>query len=277
MPVQIRENYWILETAHTAYAFGLTPRGLLAHAYWGARLPFVEDYPEPVEPPPWASFSASDHLTPEEYPAYAGAKYVEPCLKATFADGVRDVVLTFVRAAVVNAPQPELLITLRDAHYPLTIVLHYRVHEEHDLIERWAEITNPSDTPVTLERVWSALWHLPWGGAYRLSYFSGRHLDEWRLHRERLEAGVKVCESRRITSSHHARPWFAVDRGTADETQGEVWFGVLAWSGNWKLAAEVTDFGSTRDRHRAQRLGLRLAAAARRDLHHAAQPGRLHA
>ena len=246
MPIQTRENYWILETAQSGYAFGITPRGFLAHTYWGPRLPFSTDYPEPVEPPPWASFSDSDHQTAEEYPAYAGAKYVEPCLKATFADGVRDVVLKVAGAAVVAGPQPELLVTLRDSYYPLTVVLHYRLHETYDLIERWAEITNQGDTPVTLERVWSALWHLPQGGAYRLAHCSGRHLDEWRLNREPLQPGVKVKESRRITTSHHAKPWFAVDRGTADEGQGEVWFGALAWSGNWKLAAEVTDFGSTR-------------------------------
>ncbi len=29
MPVLVRENYWVLETDHTAYAFGVTPRGLL--------------------------------------------------------------------------------------------------------------------------------------------------------------------------------------------------------------------------------------------------------
>ena len=37
-----------------------------------------------------------------------------------------------------------------------------------------------------------------------------------------------------------------MDRGAADEDTGEVWFGTLAWSGNWKIAAEVTDFISTR-------------------------------
>ncbi|HEY8742074.1 MAG TPA: alpha-galactosidase, partial [Chloroflexota bacterium] len=45
---------------------------------------------------------------------------------------------------------------------------------------------------------------------------------------------------------HHHNPWFAVDHGDADEDAGAVWFGVLAWSGNWKLSAEVTDFASTR-------------------------------
>ncbi len=37
-----------------------------------------------------------------------------------------------------------------------------------------------------------------------------------------------------------------MDEGNASEEQGNVWFGVLAWSGNWKLEAEVTDFASTR-------------------------------
>ena len=80
------------------------------------------------------------------------------------------------------------------------------------------------------------------------------------LRREPLLPGIKVLESRRLTTSHHHNPWFAVDRGSADEDSGEVWFGVLAWSGNWKLAAEVTDFGSDAHQYRHQRLGFRLAA-----------------
>ena len=49
-----------------------------------------------------------------------------------------------------------------------------------------------------------------------------------------------------MTTSHHHNPWFALDHGHADEDAGEVWFGALAWSGNWKLSAEVTEFASTR-------------------------------
>src|SRR5216683_3700519 len=65
---------------------------------------------------------------------------------------------------------------------------------------------------------------------------------------ESLEPGSKVLESRRLTTSHHHNPWFAIDRADvpASEDAGEVWFGVLAWSGNWKLVAEVTEFASTR-------------------------------
>jgi alpha-galactosidase len=246
MPVLVRENYWILETAHTAYAFGITPNGVLVHTYWGARLAGAEDYPAAIDLEPWASWSGPTHRMLEEYPAYAGTKYVEPCLKTTFGDGVRDTVLRFAVAEVITGDKPQVRVTLHDEHYPLRLVLGYRLHEQHDLIERWVEVKNEGDTPTNLERVFTALWHLPWGGQYRLSYVYGRWFDEWQLHREPLQAGVKVVESRRLTTSHTSNPWFAVDRGNADERRGEVWFGVLAWSGNWKLAAEVTDAALTR-------------------------------
>lgn len=246
MPVLVGKNYWILETDHTAYAFGVTPNGVLVHTYWGVRLAGAADYPAAVDVETWAAFSGATHRAPEEYPAYAGTKYVEPCLKTTFADGVRDTVLHFVEAEVQQAGKPMLRVTLHDVHYPLAVTLCYRLHEQHDLIERWAEITNEGDTPIALERVFSALWHLPWGGEYRLSSLTGRWFDEWHLQCEPLLRGAKVLESRRLTTSHSANPWFAVDRGGADERQGEVWFGVLAWSGNWKLSAEVNEDQATR-------------------------------
>ena len=136
MPVLVRENDWVLETAHTAYAFGVTPRGLLVHTYWGARLTGAEDYPAPADMASWASFSGTNHSMQEEYPAYAGTKYTEPCLKTTFADGVRDTVLVFGSAEVTTGARPEVRVTLHDAYYPLEILVCYRVHEQHDLIER---------------------------------------------------------------------------------------------------------------------------------------------
>ncbi len=246
MPVFSDSNGWVLETRSTAYAFGINPSGMLVHRYWGERLPSQADYPPPPNLPGWVSFNGPAQVNPEEYPAYAGPSYIDPCLKVTFSDGVRDAVLRFVSAELNPGAKPGLEIRLADDVYPLAVTLHYRVHEEHDLIERWASISNQGDQPVTIERAWSAQWHLPLGGRYRLSHVAGRWLDEWHLHREPLVQGIKILESRRITTSHHANPWFAVDRGGADEDQGEVWFGVLAWSGNWKLTAEVTDFSSTR-------------------------------
>jgi alpha-galactosidase len=40
----------VLETDHTAYAFGLNATGLLSHRYWGPRLPRAIDYPPAPNP-----------------------------------------------------------------------------------------------------------------------------------------------------------------------------------------------------------------------------------
>ncbi len=243
MPIRTTEQGWILETNLTGYALGINKAGRLIHRYWGTRLPYSEDYPAAMDTPSWVSFNGSAHLSKEEYPGYGGLSYVEPCLKVTFADGVRDVVM---RVDSVDQAADRLDIGLSDAVYALKVTLHYRVHEEHDLIERWVTLTNDGTTAVTIERALSAQWHLPQGTNYQLTHVNGRWLDEMHLLREPMVQGTKVLESRRLTTSHHHNPWFALDRGTADEDSGEVWFGALAWSGNWKLLGEVTEFASTR-------------------------------
>ncbi len=245
MPIHASPKLWILETRHSAYAFGLNSAGLLTHHYWGARLPRLSDYPIPPDPAGFASTDGFNHFVPEEYPAYAGTKYIDPCLKVTFADEVRDVVLNYVDFSVDDSPAPTLALHLRDSFYPLQVTLHYRLHEGYDLIERWVTLENLGTEPMLVERAFSAKWTLPPGDDYSLTHHFGRHNDEFRLQRESLTQGLKVYDSRRLIPSHRATPWFAVDRA-ASEDAGEVWFGTLAWSGNFKISAEVTEFASTR-------------------------------
>jgi alpha-galactosidase len=246
MPISSREHIWVLETRQVAYGFGLDPGGMLLHYYWGARLPRLADYPSEQILRYMSSFDVPANQLSEEYPAYGGLKYNEPCLKASFSDGTRDVVWQFVAAETPVGEHPQLVIRLKDPFYPLAVALHYRVYEAYDLIERWVVLNNFGDTPILLERAWSALWHLPAGSSYRLTHLQGKWAGEFQPVRDLLQPGVKVLESRRLTSSHQHNPWFALDAGAADEENGEVWFGALAWSGNWKLAAEVTNLAATR-------------------------------
>lgn len=232
------DHYWILETQTSAYVFGLNQHGRLVHAYWGPRLPRRSDYPPPPDPPGLSSFDPADTCTPEEYPAAGGTRYGEPCLKVSFPDGARSTDLRFISARQDDDTQG-WVITLRDAVYPLWVELHYRIHSQLDLIERWVVLRNTGPHPVTVERVFSAVWHLPrFETGCRLSHLAGRWADEFRLVREPVYDGTKIIESRRGTTSHQASPWFAVDSGCAAEDSGPVWFGTLAWSGSWKICAE---------------------------------------
>jgi alpha-galactosidase len=234
---------WILETRDSAYCFGVTETGMFVHTYWGKKLPYREDYPLAKTASEWASFNNPEQLTREEYPGYGDYKFNDPCLKATFADGTRDLVLRFKNAQ--EGPN-RIDITLTDTFYPFEVKLTYQAHPDYNLIERSTTVFNHGETPVTIERIDSAQWHMPPGNQYRMTHLTGRWLDEWHLCRDDLTSGIKIIDSKRITTSHHHNPWFAIDKGNAAEDQGDVWFAVLAWSGNWRIAAEVTQFDSTR-------------------------------
>lgn len=245
MTIYTTSTTWILETANTAYALGLNSAGRLVHCYWGARLRAPSDYPPPPHLIGWASSNGPGQLLQEEYPAYAGSSYIEPSIKVNLPDGVRDLVLDFVHAEVRDGDQ-HLIIHLKDHFYAVKLELHYVIHPVYDLIERYAVLTNHTDNPISIERIFSAQWHMPVGDNHRLSYVHGKWAEETQLLRDTLQVGTKILESRRLTTSLHANPWFMLDRGNADENQGEIWFGTLQWSGNWKMLAEVTDFHSTR-------------------------------
>ena len=239
MPILFDEKRrrWALQGDKATYGMELDEKDRLRHVYFGGLLPRTEDFPDtssyyfPFEHPdgPGLRF---------EYPAWGSLYYREPCLKTTFADGVRDTRLVYEGHRLGEGEIPELVILLRDPYYPLRVDLHYRLFEKQDLVERFAVVANDGEEKITLEEVLSAAWHVPRGYGYRLTHLAGQFAGETQVYREGISPGKKVFESRRGITSHHANPFFALDRGNATEDAGEVWFGALGWSGNWKITAD---------------------------------------
>ena len=87
---------------------------------------------------------------------------------------------------------------------------------------------------------------MPPGDGYRLTYLSGRWAAETQINREPIHEGMKVLESRLGHTGHNFNPWFAIDKGEANEEHGSVWFGALAWSGNWRISVEQTPYKQVR-------------------------------
>ena len=242
MTINQNSDGWILQTSHYAYAFGISQTGHLVHRYWGPVLFSEKDYPGIIEPMEADSFDLPENRRKEEYPGLEGAKYTEPCLLAEFDDGVRDLRLRY-SCMETMAEKEHIVLILKEQKYPLKIKLHYRVHESFDLIERWAEIHNSGTSPIKLRRLFSSIWHLPLLNENRITYVTGKWSDEMQIKQENLLGEKKVLESRRLTSGHSSSPWFAIDDGKSTETHGRVWFGNLAWSGNWKNIFECTTTG----------------------------------
>ncbi len=236
---------WLLTTRHTAYALGLNEGGQLLHLYWGDRLPYPADYPGLGRPETYAVENGA--LRADEYPAWGGFMYSEPCLKATFADGVRDQVLVYARHRQETGPDglPVLVITLKDSFYSLEVDLHYRVVAESDLIVRWAVVRNSGSEPFDLKTALSAAWQMPalHDGSYRLTHLSGRWGAETLINQNLVTDGRLTLDSRRNMSSAEQNPFFALDVVSptapgATEEAGGVWFGAIEWSGNWQITVE---------------------------------------
>jgi len=238
---------FVLETERASYVMGVNEQNEVQAVYWGARLTRDADL-DAARTRSGYAFESGEGLSEIEYPGWGGLRFAEPCLKVTFADGVRDLVLKYVS---YEAQGDRLVVHLKDLTYDLTVDLAYRVFPRQDIVAKRATIRNGTKGAVVLEAAASGAWHMPFRLAndrtYRLTHLAGRWATETQVVREVIAPGKKVLESRRGTTSHQANPFFAIDEdGRADEEHGRVWFGALAWSGNWKLTVERTAEGLVR-------------------------------
>lgn len=233
--------FWVLNTRNTAYVFGINAQGRPEHVYWGARLPLVTDYEMPST---YEGRFSIEGFTHEEFPAWGDYKFIEPALKVRFADGVRAIFLQYAGSAVEHGDGVDTLtITLNDLHYPLQVRLNYRVFEAYDLLERSAAVVNMSDMPIDIEQILSATWEVPRRDSYTLTTLNGKWGGEFQIQHIVLPMGKQVVERRRGSSGFDSNPFFALaPSGETTESQGEVWFGALAFSGNWKFVVERTAF-----------------------------------
>lgn len=248
MSIQVNddEQLFLLTSKNMCYGLGVDASGHLLHIHWGDKVK-IDDFKQLLQPYYHSHFDAEVEREREEYSPWGGLSFTEPALKVTFHDGVRDLKLQYKSYELQKSGHNDtLVIHLQDAYYPLEISLTYTVIAEFDLIERKASLTNHGEEPIQLEIAQSAVWSIPPMKESRMTYTTGKWQEENQLKTSIINEGKKIIESRRGITSHHANPWFAIDNGSADEGNGAVWFGALAWSGNWKITVEETAFGNVR-------------------------------
>ncbi len=236
------KKVWLLNTGSSSYALGVGSDGAVRNLYWGAPLWRMEDLPSPAPPRGLSSFDPAEMVENEEYPGWGGTRYLEPALKVTRANGGRDLVLKYVSHKVAGN---DLDIVVKDIKDPIEVTLHYRVYPENGILRRGATIRNGMAQPLTLESAQAAAWYLPPGEGYNLTYVTGRWAAESQINHEPVHEGQKVLESRKGHTSHNFNPWYAVDAGATEES-GRVWYGALAWSGNWRISVEQTPYRQVR-------------------------------
>lgn len=228
-----------LQTKATTYSFCVDKEGLLRHLYWGKSIQNAAE----IECLPLSEVSTNDpvqEITPEEFPVYGGLLYKQHCLKIKFQNGDRGL---FYRYDSHSIQGDLLVVRLRDVYHPVAIDLHYRCYEDYDLLERHAVVKNLGKETLTVEQMQSAQFHVFKTGLT----FSNVH-GYWGAEQQKFEQDVSygkiLIECRRGISTHNHNPYFIL-HDKANETSGEVYFGALRMSGNFRGVIEQTPYGET--------------------------------
>ncbi|WP_409298477.1 alpha-galactosidase [Peribacillus sp. SCS-26] len=242
MGIRIRNDQAVisLDGEQTSYIIGIDEQYGVLHLYWGRYIRNLEDF-ELAPLKGLSTFEGRDDLLPEEFSGWGGLRYKEPSLKVSFADGTRDVRL-FVQG--LEADGDILTITFRDARFSLEAVVKYQTFKEQDMIKRSVAIYNKEDSSLMIEQLFSGEWNFKEGN-FRLTNVSGKWAAENAVFRKEIPPGKMVLEGRKGITGHNHSPYFMLDRQASPDT-GDVFFGALAYSGNFKIEIEKLPFGSTR-------------------------------
>ncbi|TXC72760.1 alpha-galactosidase [Sphingomonas ginsenosidivorax] len=232
-----------LDGSGVSYALGVDDKGYLRPIHWGAPLPDGD----PLVPPPVAepsSFDPAPSVTAQEFPGQGEGLVTEPGVKVAFADGNRDLVLKY-RSHRVDGET--LIVELADIVQPFFVTLRYTIDPDTGILARSATIRNGGKRPMRVDQLAAAVFTLPSGDDYRLSYLTGRHAAEWTLKETPVTPALTAIESRRGLTGHGNNPWFAIGRnGKTAEESGPVWFGALAWSGSFRISVAQDVLGRVR-------------------------------
>ncbi|MDE1175729.1 MAG: alpha-galactosidase [Edaphobacter sp.] len=228
---------WVLSGGNMSYVVGINDEKMPQSVYFGRRLSESAVPPVAGMRPGWASFETPMTTTPLEYAAWGAGLALEPALKVDSANGDRTLILKYMSSQI---EANRLEIVLKDTTQPLKVHLFYEMFPE-GVLARWSRIENVGRQTFKIDQAASATWNLPRASNYEWSWLAGRWAAEWQLHTAVLQPGTQVLESRVGTTSHTTNPWFEVHQaGLTTEQSGPVWFGELGWSGNWKIAVEVS-------------------------------------
>lgn len=235
-----KEKLFILQTDHTMYVMKKDPQGILRHVYWGGPAGSAKDFETLPKEPGGNGYHPYVDRVMEEYSAFGGGHYKETALKLEYQDGTRDF---RYKVTGYKAGNNTLCVCLTDSAYSCSVTLTYKIFEKEDIIRRQVQIRNQGDLPILLERIHSAQFGLP-GTDYKSINFNGSWAAEFLRRQDTVSSGKKIYESLRGNTGHVANPCFILHRDASEEA-GEVYFGVLAYSGNFKVVAEATPYDYT--------------------------------
>ncbi|MFI2743792.1 alpha-galactosidase [Zhouia sp. PK063] len=242
------QEYITVRTKHNALVLEVTQTKEVNTIYFGKTLTNEADY----------SKVASQYHQGNDYTGIYNAIYtpsgsknlLEPALEVTHSDGNTSVSLIYAgsKTTTISKGITQTEIDLKDPAYPFQVKLFIKAYFNDDIIEQWSEITHQEKGKVILQKYASANLYLRGNNDFWLRHYHGDWAKEMQPEEQKLSHGIKVLDAKLGTRANLFQPSvFMVSLGApSTEDQGEVLFGGLEWSGNFRTDLEVDPLNNLR-------------------------------
>lgn len=227
----------VIETAQTSLVFTVKKNGRLYQAYLGEKLQNEKEY------------TALPDSKNEAYVSAGMDDLFEPAIQVQHADKNPALELVYQSHQAKKQDQNTTLtsILLKDKVYPVEVTLHFATYAKENVIKAWTEIRHKEKGAIVLQNYASSLLHFT-AQDYWLTQFHGDWAKEAAIEESKLTSGIKVIDSKLGTRANkYQSPMFLLSlNDLADENNGEVIAGTLAWTGNFKFHFEIDHLNSLR-------------------------------
>lgn len=261
-----KERIFKLDTQNTSYVIAAADEeGFIGHVYYGRRLEGQElSYLLRLREAPFVpSGNDRDRISfmdsfPAEYPGYGRGDYRTAALVVRTQQGHRASEVLYGSHEIYKGKRgleglpasfgedgecETLVLHCHDAN--VDVDLFYTVFEKTDVIARHAEIYNPGEAPVWLEKACSMSLDMD-DHSFETVTLHGSWARERHIQKMKLGLGSYTVSSGRGESGHQDHPFLGLKESSAGQEQGNVYGVQLMYSGNFEMRAEVNQFDSVR-------------------------------
>jgi len=229
-----------IETSHQALVLQADENKNLKNIYLGKKLADPKEY----------DFIKSRYKQTEDYSGLLNSAYtpsgsrnlMEPAISVIHADGNMSLDLRYISHKTIRLNDNVSLLTvlLKDPVYNFEVTLYYKSYHKEDVIEQWNVIRHHEKGNVTLQKFASANLNLQ-AQSFWLKQFHGDWAKEMQPEESKLTHGIKTLDTKLGTRANLFMPsvfMVSLDK-PATEDEGNVLYGALEWSGNFKIDFEV--------------------------------------
>lgn len=260
--IKVNKDVFYLSTENTCYIFKVSQTNHLENLYYGAIIPFQEDfsflennlktgYANTVAYSQADTAMSLEHMR-LEYASFGKGDFKEPSIQLVHENTCYVTDFKYDRYEIMDEKfTPETLpssygsgvktlkVVLVDTYIGAELELYYSPFEKSNVLVRSCRLVNCGTQPIKIHSLMSMQLDLP-PEQYTMLTFDGAWIRERHKNEKALSCGTFSVSSNVGTSSNRHNPFFALKKEGCDENHGECYGFNLVYSGNHLARVEVS-------------------------------------